>query len=55
MSVAAVAGELSVTGSAKASYLVNGGVADTGNPFGMDRELKFSASTELDNGISMEL
>jgi hypothetical protein len=27
----------------------------TGNPLGMDREIKFSGSTELDNGISMSV
>ena len=53
MSVAAVAGELSVTGSAKASYLVNGGVADSNDKgLGISNELKFSASGELDNGYT---
>ena len=53
MSVAAVAGELSVTGSAKASYLVNGGGSNNNDKgIGISNELKFSASGELDNGYS---
>jgi outer membrane protein OmpU len=53
MSVAAVAGELSVTGSAKASYLVNGGSSNNNDKgIGISNELKFSASGELDNGYS---
>ena len=27
----------------------------TGNPLGMDKELKFSGSTELDNGITVSV
>ena len=53
MSVAAVAGELNVTGSAKASYLINGGVQDSNNVgLGISNELKFSASGEMDNGYT---
>ena len=53
MSLAAVAGELSVTGSAKASYAIQSGVKDNGNKgIGISNELKFSASGELDNGYS---
>ncbi len=53
MSVAAVAGELNVTGSAKASYLINGGVGDSNNVgLGISNELKFSASGEMDNGYT---
>jgi hypothetical protein len=46
------AGELTVTGNMKATYQseVNG---VTGNPFGMDRELAITGSTELDNGITV--
>jgi hypothetical protein len=46
------AGELTVTGSIKATYQseVNG---VTGNPFGMDRELAFTGTAELDNGITV--
>ena len=53
MSVAAVAGELSVTGSAKASYLVNGGGSNNNDKgIGISNELKFSASGEMDNGYT---
>jgi len=46
------AGELTVTGSMEATYSTEGGQT-TGNPLGTDRELKFSGSTELDNGITV--
>ena len=48
------AGELTVTGSMEATYNSQGGNT-TGNPLGIDRELKFSASTELDNGITVSV
>ncbi len=48
------AGELTVTGSMEATYNSQGG-STTGNPLGTDRELKFSASTELDNGITVSV
>jgi hypothetical protein len=46
------AGEMTVTGSMQATYQSEID-RTTGNPLGMDREIKFSGSTELDNGISM--
>ena len=46
------AGELTVTGSMEATYNSQGGNT-TGNPLGTDRELKFSGSTELDNGVTV--
>ena len=46
------AGELSVTGSMEVTYHKEVD-RTTGNPLGMDRELKFSGSTELDNGVSV--
>ena len=52
--VSANAGELTVTGSMEATYNSQGG-STTGNPLGTDRELKFSASTELDNGITVSV
>ena len=53
VSFASVAGELTVTGSAKASYLVNGGGANNDDKgLGISNELKFSASGELDNGYT---
>ena len=45
------AGELSVSGSAKATYLVSNGVqADNG--IGITNELNFTASGEMDNGFT---
>jgi len=52
ISVVAKAGELSVTGSAKASYVINGGQQNTGKGMGISNELMFSASGELDNGYT---
>jgi len=48
------AGELTVTGNMEATYHSQSDKT-TGNPFGMDRELKFSGSTELDNGITVSV
>jgi len=48
------AGELTVTGNMEATYHTQGDKT-TGNPLGMDRELKFSGSTELDNGITVSV
>ena len=50
----AYAGELTVTGSMQATYQSET-EKTTGNPFGMDRELKFAGSTELDNGITVSV
>jgi len=48
----AYAGEMAVTGSMKATYQSE--QDDTsGNPLGMDREITFTGTTELDNGMSM--
>lgn len=53
VSFASVAGELTVTGSANASYVVSGGVGNnSGKGIGISNELKFAASGELDNGYS---
>jgi outer membrane protein OmpU len=50
--VSANAGQLTVNGSITATYQSEvTGV--TGNPFGMDRELSFTGSTELDSGITV--
>ena len=46
------AGEMVVTGSMQATYQSESD-ATTGNPLGMDREIKFQGSTELDNGMNM--
>ena len=48
------AGELTVTGNMEATYQSEP-EKTTGNPIGMDRELKFSGSTELDNGITVSV
>ena len=48
------AGELTVTGSMEVTYQSEVD-STTGNPLGMDRELKFSGSTELDNGITVSV
>ena len=48
------AGELTVTGSMEVTYTSEVDNT-TGNPLGMDRELKFSGSTELDNGITVSV
>ena len=48
------AGELTVTGSMEATYHTQGDKT-TGNPLGMDRELKFAGSTELDNGVTVSV
>ena len=48
------AGELAVTGSISATYQSESD-RTTGNPLGMDRELEFSASTELDNGMTVSV
>ena len=53
LSVNAFAGDLSVTGSANASYVINGGqVNNNDKGLGISNELKFAASGELDNGFT---
>jgi len=48
------AGELTVTGSMETTYHTSSETT-TGNPLGIDRELKFAGSTELDNGITVSM
>ena len=48
------AGELTVTGSMEVTYQSEVDNT-TGNPLGMDRELEFAGSTELDNGITVSV
>ena len=48
------AGEMTVTGSMQATYQSEVD-RTTGNPLGMDKEITFSGSTELDNGIAMSV
>lgn len=52
LTVSAVAGELSITGSAKASYSIGGADDATGKGIGISNELKAAASGELDNGYT---
>ena len=52
ISVVANAGELAVSGSANASYVINGGQTNTGKGIGISNELMFKASGELDNGFT---
>ena len=53
LTVNAFAGELAVTGSANASYVVNGGSTNNNDKgLGISNELKFAASGELDNGYT---
>jgi len=52
LSFAAVAGELSVTGSANASYVIGGSDDSQGKGIGISNELTFSASGEMDNGFT---
>ena len=55
LSVSAFAGELSVSGSANASYVVNGGSANNNDSgLGISNELMFKASGELDNGFTWD-
>jgi hypothetical protein len=54
ISVVANAGELAVSGSANASYLINGGQNVTGKALGISNELMFKASGELDNGFTWD-
>jgi hypothetical protein len=48
------AGELTVTGNMETTYHTSSETT-TGTPLGMDRELKFAGSTELDNGITVSV
>ena len=46
------AGEMTVTGGATASYVTNGDDESAGKNLGITNELDFTASGELDNGMS---
>jgi hypothetical protein len=48
------AGEMTVNGSMQATYQSEVD-RTTGNPLGMDREISFTGSTELDSGINMSV
>ena len=49
-SLSAQAGEVSVTGSAEISYVQRDNDEITGNPIGMNKNIGFAGSGELDNG-----
>ena len=59
MMFSANSGELSVSGTAKATYAVSSGDVTSSNGIGVTNELNFTASGEMDNGYtwsySMEL
>ena len=50
ISVSAIAGELTVTGSAKASYSIGGESQNANKGFGITNEIGLGATGELDNG-----
>jgi len=52
MSFAAWAGEVTLTGSAKASYTIGGADDSNGKGIGVSNELKVAASGEMDNGFT---
>jgi len=47
------AGALDVTGAAKVSYVSKDETEVTGNPFSMTRDITFSGSGEMDNGMTI--
>jgi len=54
-SLSAQAGELTVTGSAEISYTQRDGDEITGNPIGMNKNIAFAGSGELDNGWTVSI
>ena len=54
-SLSAQAGEMTVTGSAEVSYVQRDGDEITGNPIGMNKNLGFAGSGELDNGWTVSI
>ena len=54
LSFSAFAGELTVTGTAKATYSTLSGMVNGDNTLGVANELKFGASGELDNGFTWD-
>ena len=54
LSFSAFAGELTVTGTAKATYSTLSGDVTGDNTIGIANELKFAASGELDNGFTWD-
>ena len=54
-SLSAQAGEMSVTGSAEVSYTQRDNDEITGNPIGMNKNIGFAGSGELDNGWTVSV
>jgi outer membrane protein OmpU len=54
-SLSAQAGELTVTGSAEISYVQRDNDEITGNPIGMNKNIAFAGSGELDNGWTVSI
>ena len=54
ISLAAKAGELAVSGSANASYVISSGQTAVDKGLGISNELMFKASGELDNGFTWD-
>jgi len=55
VATSAYAGEMAVSGSAKATYTDRGGATSTGSPFGMNKLLSFTGSGELDDGNTISV
>jgi outer membrane protein OmpU len=59
VATSAIAGELSLSGGAKVSYVTKGGTLETTNVvasgYAMDQEISASGSAELDNGFTISL
>ena len=59
VATSAFAGELSLSGGAKLSYVTKGGTLETTNVvasgYAMDQEISASGSAELDNGFTISL
>jgi outer membrane protein OmpU len=55
VATSAFAGEMSVSGSAKATYTDRGETTNTGNNFGMNKLLSFTGSGDLDTGHSISV
>ena len=53
--LSAQAGELTVTGSAEISYVQRDNDEITGNPIGMNKNIAFAGSGELDNGWTVSI
>lgn len=55
MPLGAFAGDLTVSGSVQATYEAASSAEVTGNPYGLDTVLTFTASSELDNGLTLTI